>query len=205
MHRDRNGVVSESPPGVAAADTSEGQPPATGRAVTLEGLDRILRTAGHVPARRRPAGPKVLVPHDQGTEETHHRTALYRFCLCAIGPGRVHLNGVAHEPALARREPSERDISDEVRSPEPGLNDTRYIPRGTASESTRCRNTARSRRRSRFLTTALPTERGSATASWVLPSGWTRAIMLIGPLWTRIPSRRRRSKSRRRERDSITH
>lgn len=48
----RDGVVAARMEGVAAADAAGGQPAAAQRAMPLDRLHRVFRTAGHEPATR---------------------------------------------------------------------------------------------------------------------------------------------------------
>jgi len=78
MPRRRHRVVARAPEGIAAPDAAGREERATHEPVQLHRLIGVLRTAGHVPARRRaPATSELVQPNELQTDssgrDTHAR------------------------------------------------------------------------------------------------------------------------------------
>ena len=133
-------------PRVAAAESADGEPRATGGAVLLEGVEGVGGAGRLVAARRRPAGEDAAVAADAGVEGARSATFIGHRPRRAPWPGRL-------EGPIG--------LSGGVR-----LTDSRYRPGEGASS----RSAARSWRRRRLRTTAVPTGRPIAKATRTPPA-----------------------------------
>lgn len=149
----------------------------------LERFNGVEGTRRRVPARRRPAASKTLIHPHTSTQQTRgstHRRSPSR----VLGSGR---RSVAIVVCSIACDQASIGAVTRIRWSPPGR------PGGVRSKLTR---TARRRRFVRFLTTALPTERGIANAkrgSWAA-SG--RTTSRIGPRPRSVPSARSRANAR---------
>ena len=149
----------------------------------LERFNGVEGTRRGVPTRRRPAVSETLIHPHTSTQQTRNRTHR-RSPSAALGLGR---RSVAIVVCSVACDQSSIGAVTRIRWSSPGR------PGGVWSRSAR---TARKRRFVRFLTTALPTERGIANAKrgcWVV-SG--RTTSRIGPRPRRVPSARSRANAR---------
>lgn len=214
-----DGVVPLASPRVASAQPACRQPCSTYGAVGLECLERVGRAARGVPTRRWPAGTGSLVhvhEPDQrtcgggGRDRGGHLDGCRRRVVVVRGRrlgADVTRHGDRHRSCreaastLVSRCTASARWSRSVVIVAPraaGRTMTRYDAAGRRPSSCRLRAAARSCRRRRLRTTAVPTVRGSANATAgcsVVPS--RVATTVSGPLRARTPSARKRRKASR--------
>ena len=162
-------------PRVTPGQAAGGVPATSNSAVELERFNGVEGTRRRVPARRRTAASKALIhPHTsaQQTRDRTHRRSPSR----ALESGR---RSVAIVVCSIACDQSSIGAVTRIRWSPPGR------PGGAWSKLTK---TARKRRFVRFLTTALPTERGIANAKRGFCAVSGRTTSRIGPRPRRVPS-----------------
>ena len=182
-----DGVPAMAAPGVAATQPTHGEPRSPSGTVDLERLHRVRGAARLIAARRRSSGANPLV-------EDHN----------AANQARRNAHRAPPPDRRASRAASSCFTSflssSGLLADTSGPAATNSTPGGTGpvSSSAKVANTARSRRRSRFRSTAPPTRLVIAYATRVPSSPpSSRKVMARGPRRTRTPCVRSATKVRR--------
>ncbi len=178
-------------PRVTPAEAAGGVPATSDSAVELERFNGVEGTRRRVSAVRRPTVSKSLIHPHTSTQQTRNRTHR-RSPSRALGLGR---RSVAIMVLSVACDQLSIGAVTRIRWSPPGR------PGGVWSKSTRI---ARKRRFVRFLTTALPTERGIANAKRGCFEVSGRTTRRIEPRPRRVPSARSRANERWLESRPIT-
>lgn len=88
-----NRIGAKSAPRMAAGEPVDRQPRPAPGAMPFDGDGRVLRTAGHVPARREPAAPSQLVEPDEAKKATRRESPVG-------GVGATRGDGVTSEQGV---------------------------------------------------------------------------------------------------------
>ena len=181
------GVVAAPSARTTASDPTHGEPGPSQCAVVREGINGIGRARRFEPARRRSAGQHPAVAPNRQKEESRRRIRLYRERCRCHAPSRS-LEEYSKRRASHRRVSSapivEVDASNagQVRSSPAPATRTRRSPDGKCSAV--WAKIARSRRRTLFRTTAVPTVVGMAYAILNVEP-WGAQFTRSGPLRAR--------------------
>ena len=173
-------------PRVAATQPACRQPASPQRAVTLEGIEGVIRTARHETAGRIPVREDALIRPHQSVERARRQTH---------GEAQGRRRSIIVVRSCACDQPSSDAVTRIKRSPGGG--------RFSVSRS-RSRSTAWIRRRIRFRTTAPPTLREIANATRKVEDVVARYCNRTGPRPALAPSARSRARARRLESPAIT-
>lgn len=165
----------------APGKTTERQPRAAEGPVGLQCFEGVAGARRREPARRRSSGHGVLICTNRAG---HHSNK----------DGHVNVNSVTSPAgcAAASSRSTASASSENVKLVESGRQMKRYVDAGIRDAASRIRSTSRSRRRTRFRWTAVPTDRPTAYATRVVEASesWD-TIMARGPDCTRRPDARR--------------
>lgn len=169
---------------MAANQAADRQPTTSSRAVDFDRFGGIARTRRVEATRRDAARHQMLIGLDQSDEHPGH-------------------DGTSSVTRRMARFICSLNSSKEACSA-PGTAPIRYTPGGKEPARSSSVRMARSRRRNRLRTTAVPTRRPMANPTSVgSVSGWGRYLTHNGPLPTRRPRRRRESNPERPRMDRI--